>query len=301
MLFKNATVFRLSKPFQLAVDELIALLEARRFVPCSGIRPSSFGWVSPLGDQEQAPLAHQVAGCTLLTARREEKVVPVSALNEAMLEKINKLEAAQDGPLRAKDKQSIRENTLAELLPRALPKSKQVPGYISPADRLLVIGTSTASEAELFINCLRDSIGSFAVTLPQLQGKPQDLFTHWLLNRKLPDNFTLGDQCDLLDLEDTATISCRRQDLDTREIRSHIEAGKICTRLGLRWHGDLKVVVDKDLTLRQIKLESIEEDQLEEDDPVAKLDAAFVNMTLEFSRFLPALFSALGGETAAIS
>lgn len=36
----------------------------------------------------------------------------------------------------------------------------------------------------------------------------------------------------------------------------------------------------------------------EEDvDPIAQLDAAFVNMTLEFSRFLPELFSALGGET----
>jgi DNA recombination-dependent growth factor C len=62
-------------------------------------------------------------------------------------------------------------------------------------------------------------------------------------------------------------------------------------------HGDLKVSIDNDLVLRQIKVLS-SDDSVEEDiDPIAQLDAAFVNMTLELSRFLPELFSALGGET----
>ena len=92
---------------------------------------------------------------------------------------------------------------------------------------------------------------------------------------------------------------CRRQDLDGPEIRTHIEAGKICTRLGIRWHGDLGLAVDKDLGLKQIKLESMNDDIIENQDPIAKLDAAFVNMTLEFARFLPELFAAMGGETLA--
>jgi recombination associated protein RdgC len=232
----------------------------------------------------------------LMCARREEKVIPASALNEAILEKVSKIEAIEDRKLRGKERQNIKDNTLAELLPRALAKSKQVMGYISPSDDLLVVGTSMSSEAEMFINCVRDSIGSFSVVPPQIRQKPTEVFTHWLLQRNLPDNFALGDQCDLLDIEDTSTVTCRRQDLDTREIRSHIEAGKICTRLGIRWRGDLKLAVDKELGLKQIKLESLNDDAIEDEDPIAKLDAAFVNMTLEFSRFLPELFSALGGE-----
>ena len=43
------------------------------------------------------------------------------------------------------------------------------------------------------------------------------------------------------------------------------------------------------------------DDANDEDNPIARLDAAFVNMTLEFARFLPALFSALGGETQSLS
>ena len=239
---------------------------------------------------------HEVAGCLLLCARREEKVIPPSALNDAMAEKIAKIENVEDRKLRAREKKDIKDNVFAELLPQALAKSKQVLGYISRKDNLLVIGTSTTSEAELFINCIRDSIGTFSVVPPQVQQKPQDVFTSWLLGRSLPENFSLGDQCDLLDIEETSTVSCRRQDLNTREIRAHLEVGKICTRLGVRWH-DLKLSVDKDLVLRQIKLESLNDDNIEDEDPIAKLDAAFVNMTLEFSRFLPELFSALGGET----
>jgi recombination associated protein RdgC len=100
-----------------------------------------------------------------------------------------------------------------------------------------------------------------------------------------------------LDIEETSTVSCRRQDLETQEIRTHLEAGKVCTRLGIRWRGDFKCTVDKDLILKQLKLESLNDDQIEDEDPIAKLDAAFVNMTLELSRFLPELFDALGGET----
>jgi recombination associated protein RdgC len=297
MFFKNAMIYRLTQPFMPSADELLELLNNRTFVPCSGIRPSSFGWISPLGDIEDAPLMHEVSGCYLLCARREEKVIPPSALNELILEKVAKLEGLEARRVRAKEKMSIKENALAELLPRALAKSKQVMGYISPKDDLLVIGTSAPTEAEMFINCIRDSIGSFTVTPPQIKNKPQDVFTRWLANRQLPENFAFGDQCDLLDIEETSTVSCRRQDLETQEIRSHLEAGKICTRLGLRWHGDLKCSVDKDLILKQIKLESMNDDNIEDEDPIAKLDAAFVNMTLELGRFLPALFDALGGET----
>lgn len=296
MLFKNAYIYRLAQPFELTADALGDELAAHAFVPCTGIKPSSFGWISPLGEVENAPLVHEEAGSLLICARREEKVVPPSALNEAIAERAAKLEAVERRKIRRNEKQSLKDNALAELLPRALPRAKQILGYISPGDELLVIGTSAASEAERFIDCLRDSLGSFPVTTPQVKSRPSDVFTNWLLNRKLPDHFTLGDQCDLMDPEDTSTVTCRRQDLATAEVRHHIEAGKMCTRIGLRWHGDLSFAIDRDLALKQIKV-ATNDDDAEDTDPVARLSAAFADTSLEFSRLLPALFTALGGET----
>lgn len=295
MLFKNAFVYRLTQPFTHEFDELLRQLESRSFVPCSGIKPSSFGWVSPLGDAE-GPLLHEVAGCFLLCARREDKVVPPSALNDLIAQRVERVEASEGRKLKSKEKAGIKDECLSDLLPRALPRSKEIMGYISPGDDLVVIGTGSAPEAELFLDCLRDSLGSLPVVPPQVKSRPTEVFTHWLANRKLPEHFALGDQCDLMDPEDGSTVTCRRQDLATSEIRGHIDAGKLCTRIGIRWHGDLQMAVDKDLALKQIKVESSDDSTEVDEDPTARMDAAFANMTLEFSRFLPALFSALGGE-----
>lgn len=274
--------------------DLEAAFRDKAFVPCSGIRPSSIGWVPPVADQ---PLLHEVAGCILFCARREDKVVPSSALADTLEEKITRLESLEDRPIRAREKQRLKEDALAELLPRALPRSKTIMGYLSRSEELLVIDTASPSEAELFLTCLRDTLGSLKVVPPQVSSKPADTFTHWLRTRKLPLDFSLGDQCDLFDPEDSSAVTLRKQDLATNEVRVHLDAGKSCTKLSLIWHGDLKVIVDKDLVLRQIKILSSDDAADEIDDPIAQLEAAFVNMTLELSRFLPALYSALGGES----
>ena len=292
-MFKNAVVYRLTHEFTLDGETLHNALSKQAFTSCSGIRPSSFGWIPPIGG-EDTPLVHEVSGYFLLCARKEEKVVPPSALNEALAERVERIEATEGRKLSRKEKLALKDDSLAQLLPRALARSKQILGYIAPSEGIAVIGTANAAEAEQFISCIRDSLGSFQVVLPQVQRNPSELFTHWLNLRKLPEHFTLGEQCDLLDPETSATVTCRRQDLATQEIVSHINAGKVCTRLGLRWYGDLAIAVDKDLSLRQIKFENPEGD--EDEDAIAQLDAAFVQMALEFKRFLPALYTALGGE-----
>lgn len=294
MFFKNAHVFRFAEPFELDRDALDSAMAKQLFTPCTGIRPSTFGWISPLGDPE-GHLAHEVAGCFLLCAKREDKVIPSSALGDILAEKVTRLESMEGRPVRAKEKQRLREDALAELIPRALPKSKHIRGYINPSEDLLVIDTASSAEAEMFLSCLRETLGSLYVVPPQVKAKPSDIFTHWLHTRKLPPHFSLGDACDLIDIEDGSTVALRKQDLNTRETTVHLDAGKICTRISLVWYGDLKVTVDKDLVLRQLKVE-VPDEIPDEDDHIAQLDTAFVNLTLEMSRFLPALYKALGGE-----
>jgi len=294
VIFKNAHVFRLTESFLDDAQTLETAFRSNAFTPCSGIRPTSFGWVQPLPD---LPLVHEVTGCLLFCAKREDKVVPSTALADKLAEKVTQLENIEDRSIKAKERQRLREDALAELLPRALPKSKQIFGYLSRSENLLVIDSASAAESEMFLSCLRETLGNLKVVPPQVKSKPIDTFTHWLRTRKLPDDFSFGDQCDLFDPEDGSAVTLRKQDLATSEVSVHLNAGKQCTRLSLLWQGDLKVVIDKDLILRQIKLLSSDDANQDEDNPVIKLEKGFVNIALNLSRFLPALYSALGGES----
>jgi recombination associated protein RdgC len=291
MLFKNAHIYRLS-PLTQSTEEMEELLQAKPFIPCKGIRPESMGWISPLPGMDE-PMVHEVAGCLILCAKREKKVVPPSALDEVLQEKIKHHMEIEGRKLFSKEKQALKDDALAELLPRALPSSKTIMGYIK--EDLLVIGTGSPAEAELFISCIRDSLGSFSVIPPQVKDKPANLFTHWIKTRKLPDHFVLGDECDLLDLEEGSKTACRNQDLYTEEVRIHLDAGKVCTRLGFIWRGGLRVTVNQDLALKQMKFLS-HNDNSDDEDPISSFEAAFVNMSLELDQLLPELFTALGGE-----
>ena len=103
MLFKNASIYRLTQSFDSNTDSLQDQLLQRSFTPCSGFRPSSFGWVPPISGVEDAPLFHEVAGCILLCARREDKVIPPSALNEAIAERVERVESLEGRKLRSKE------------------------------------------------------------------------------------------------------------------------------------------------------------------------------------------------------
>lgn len=293
MLFKNAFVYRLVEDVNFSKEQLLLKLKDQIFIPTSGIRGSSFGWTT-LKDNE-GPLVLEVSGRYLMNGKREEKVVPTSAINDLMIEKIEHRKSSDPRVLRNSEKLRIKEEATIDLLPRALPKSKEIFGYISPRDSFLVINSSHTSDAELFINCLHDSLGSLLVTPLQLKENPTKYFTQWLLNRNLPENIVLGDQCDLKDLEKGATVTCRHQDLATREIRNHLESGKICTKLGLIWQGRLRVTVDTNLGLRQLRMETTEKS---EEDIEAQLEADFAETSSVLSEFLPGLITALGGEAS---
>lgn len=294
MTFKNASVFRITSDWQPG-EELEELLGNYPFIPCSGLRPSSFGWVPPVHGQDS--LCHEVAGCTIICGKHEQKVVPASCLQELLIEKITRWEELEGRPVRAKEKQRLKEDALAELLPKALPKSKLIFGYID--EGVVVINTTTDNDSEVFIHALRASVDEkLGMMPPQVGAKPSDKFTHWLHSRKLPDNFYLGQNCDLFDPEDNSKVTCRDQDLSTQEVRSHLDAGKVCRKLSLVYNGDMQFTVDRNLIISQIKnlTNSSDDNPGDDEDEISLFEAAFTDFSLQLKRMLPDLLRAMDGE-----
>lgn len=300
MWFRNARVFRFTKPFDISAEALEEQLQEDAFKPCGPQETMRQGWVPPLGKHGEQ-LVHSANGCHLIALRKEEKILPGPVVKEAVEERAEAIETDQGRKVRRKEKDEIKEQVMLEMLPQAFSRNRRCYAYLSPKDGLLVVDAGSSKQAEDLASTLRKSLGSLPVRPPAVEQSPAFTFTGWLNETvEHPSTVELGSECELKDpSEDGGVVRCKGLDLKADEIRNHLEAGMQVTRLALTWDDSLSFVLDEELGIRRLKFGETLQDQLDEvdkDDAVAKFDAAFTLMTLELSRMIPGLLEALGGE-----
>ncbi|PAV26652.1 recombination-associated protein RdgC [Tamilnaduibacter salinus] len=300
MWFKNARLFRFTKPFDIDPEELEQKLEAAAFKPCGPQEAFRQGWVSPLGRKGQQHV-HSAGGYHLIALRREERVLPATVVREAVDEQVEQIETEQVRKVARKEKQELKDQLTQELLPRAFTKSRRTFAYLAPKDGLLIVDASSDKQAEELASELRRAIGSLPVRPPAVEQAPAFTFSGWLNESiDLPGAFSLGTECELKDTsEEGGVVRCKGLDLRGDEIRNHLEAGMQVTKLALGWEDALTFVLDEDLALKRLKFgDTIQEklDDIDTDDDHARFDAAFNLMTLELARLIPTLLEAMGGE-----
>lgn len=300
MWFRNARVFRFTKPFEISAESLEEQLQSDAFKPCGPQETSRQGWVPPMGKHSDL-LVHSAGGYHLIALRKEEKLLPASVIKELVEEKAEAIEAEQHRKVRRKEKDEIKEEVTLELLPRAFSKNRRCYAYLAPADGVLIVDAGSAKQAEDLASALRKSIGSLPVRPPAVEQSPGFTFTGWLTESiELPQSLTLGTETELKDpSEDGGVVRCKGLELQGDEIRSHLDAGMQVTKLALTWEDSLSFVLDEELGIKRLKFgETLQEklDDVDADDAAARFDAAFSLMTLELSRLIPGLLNALGGE-----
>ena len=299
MWFKNLQIYRFTRPFELDADQLETMLETVAFTPCGSQDMSKFGWVSPLGKQAQA-LVHEAAGQLLLCARKEEKMLPSTVVKDALQDKVEALEAEQGRALKKKEKEGLKDEILMNLLPRAFTRHSQTSVWINPADGYLVVDAGSAKKADDVLALLRKCIGSLPVIPVALKTPPEITMTEWLNESATPAGFELEDEVELRSaLEHGGIIRAKQQDLLSEEMKAHLLADKLVTKLALNWSDSLSFLLGDDLSIKRVKFsEELKEqnDDVLSEDKAARLDADFALMTGEFARFIPELIAALGGE-----
>ena len=124
--------------------------------------------------------------------------------------------------------------------------------------------------------------------------------TRWLSEKNCPGDLTVGSECDLrATKQEKNVVRYRGQDLFSREIDTHMDAGKECIKLGLTWNDRFSFTLDEDLNIKKLRFLDLIQEQAEDIDSDASgdlFDAHFAIMTLELASFLPRLLELFGGE-----
>jgi len=294
--FKNAMVYRLNRDLPLNAEELEEQLQHFAFTPAGSQDMSKTGWVAPVGES----LVYSANGQLLLVAQTEAKNLPSDVIKRELNAKIEKLEGEQQRKLKKTEKDSLKDEVLHSLLPRAFSKFSQTQIWIDTTNNLITVDAASAKKAEDALALLRKSIGSLPVVPLTLENPVELTITEWVKSGDMPAGFALGDSATLKAvLEDGGILKSKKQDLVSDEIATHLEAGKVVTELALQWQERITFTLTDAAAIKRIHFsDSLTEqnDDIDREDVGARFDADFVLMTGELSSLIYQLVNDLGGE-----
>ncbi|MES2488521.1 MAG: recombination-associated protein RdgC [Pseudomonadota bacterium] len=291
MFFRNLTIYRLPVGWAMPAGTLEEILAKFPLQPCSGMSTTSRGWVSPRGDQ-QLVASH---GKQLLIALGvEQKILPSAVINQTALDRALKLEKQQGYKVGKKQMRELKEQIMAELLPRAFSQRRSTRAWLSPADGWLVVDTASVGRAEEVTEQLRNVLGEFPISLPETKLSPVTVMSAWLAGNDTPSRFIIDQDCELRGADESKpTVRYVRHDLGGKDVAKHISDGKTATKLGLIWNERISFVLDGHLQLKKIRFLDIDKNRESDksQNPEEQFEADFALMTGELSRLLADLLN----------
>lgn len=299
--FKNLMVYRLTQTLDWSTDKLEEKLLQQRFTPCSPADQSKFGWGKPLKGSD----LHHFAGSEhiLLTTHKEEKILPATVVKQALEERITEIEAKTGNKLKKTEKQALKDDIVATLLPRAFSKHQRTSLYINTRSQLIFVNSSSAKRAEEALRLLRKTLGSLPVIPLAFAESLEEKMTKWLIEKALPKNFVSLDEAELHSAVDESVIRCKQQPLDSEEMLIPLQAGKMVSKLGLEWKEQISFILKNDGSLNRLNFSDTVKEQnsdISKEDYAQRFDADFILLTGIVDQLLEVLLDLFGGEKALI-
>ena len=295
-MFRNLILYRLAKDFALDAPTLEEALKAARFAPCGATEAVSAGWVPPRGEPGAA-LLESIDGHWLLSLRKEKRVLPGSVVRDRVALLAEKIEEQTGRRPGKKQQRDLKEQAALELLPQAFTQTSHTRVWISPAQRLLMVDAPSISKADDVITMLVRAASTVSIHMLQTAQSPAGCMSAWLMDGVPPDHFVVDRDCELKAADEMrAAVRYTRHNLDIDELKGHLTAGKMPTRLALTWRERVSFTLTDAMTIKGIKFLDLVFDGRTKPakDEAFDVDAAIV--TGELSRLIPDLIEGLGGE-----
>lgn len=297
--FKNVMIYRLTSPLALESSQLESQLLETKFTPCTQHDSSKFGWSQPLKGSE---LHHFAQGKQiLLVSHKEDKLLPANVVKQETENRIAELEEKEQRKLKKTEKQAIKDDVMAMLLPRAFSKHQFTALWLDLEQQLIYVDSASSKRAEDSLALLRKTLGSLPVVPLSFMQPPSEVMTNWLAKNHTPAWLTLLEEAEFKAFETESILRCKRQDLESEEISGHLLAGKYVTKLALDWENHFSLVLNEDGTFSRLKFaDDVREknDDILKEDVAQRFDADFLLMTEELRLFTQKIAEEFGGIKA---
>ena len=301
MWFKNLQLYRLPTPWNIDLAKLDEQLSRGTFARCASHEPMSRGWVSPRKD---GGLIYANNRQWLIALGVEQRLLPSSVVNDEVRERAEKLTEEQGYAPGRKALRELKERVTEELMPRAFTKKRTTYVWIDPQNGWFIVDAGSPAKAEEVIEHLRFCLDDFPLKPLHTQLSPTSAMADWLAGGDAPAGFTIDRDCELKAMgEEKSAVRYVRHPLNDEvhaEIKAHLAAGKLPTKLALTWDERIAFVLTEKLEVKRLAFLDILKEDAEKaaENADEQFDADFALMTGELTRFLPALIAALGGEVA---
>ncbi|BEE07139.1 recombination-associated protein RdgC [Aeromonas veronii] len=325
---KTISLYRLARQIDLVSDAAASQFLATEFFPRMSSSASSIGWAPVMASltdgyfndrgsmreiAKEAPekaaalpqpvFVHQCDGHILLRLVQDKAVIPPAQLQQLLASKVEAIEHQQGRALKKKEKEAIKEDILATLLPHAYTKRTSTYLWYQPSSGLMAV-FAKGKAADDMLAMLRKTIGSLPALPIAVKNPPEVTITTWLQEATIPAGFQIEDQAELRSAMQHGGIArFKQQDLMADEVKNHLTKNdKLVTKLSMNWGETVSFTLADDLSITGVKWadELMEQnDDINDEEPLARLDADIALLAGEMSRFAPALIDALGGEESA--
>lgn len=289
MFFRSLTLFRFSIDVARDLARLEDVLPEHKLRPVGPMELSAQGFVPPLGLGTEV-LVHTVGSASKVVVGAEDKILPSSVVNDEVSKRVQKIAEGEGRSPGRRERKRIKDDVMNELVARAFVRTSRIAAYADTANGWLAIDTASRKVAENVLSQLRMALGSFPATPLAPEASARLLMTLWVSSGELPEGFQLGDECELRDpaTASGAVVRCRRQDIDTDEIREHLRTGKQVFSLGLVFDERISFVLTENLVLRKVSFTDVVLDDMPDahESRVAELDGTLALMSLEHQRLL---------------
>lgn len=305
-IFNNLLVYRMTEAtaFHSRSDELNELLATKAARLPGPTELNCVGFSEPLGiDDEYVELIR--SNTLTLCVNFAERMLPGKIVRQRVAAKVREIEESQERKVFAREKNQIKDEIVASMLPHAFIDQKHIRVMI--IGPYIVIDSTSAKKGEDILSLMRSVLGTLGVRPVTVKTTPIDPFTRWFTGEKIPGKFGLtGDFKANSQNDEIDSLTGKGTSPETEGLSDLVaEFGRRVIVLGMSWTTSmdekLTFTVNEMIGIKGIKwpdalMDMAASDAGEEADKVNLMRATMLLLSAEIGQLITDLLDALGGE-----